>query len=165
MSVKGTQKGTVIPLKNATGADASPLAFYGIEGGTFVEAVANGIAVGVLNPMYEYEERLHPGEGKPEQGICPEGISGGIQIDGIADITAEAGIEKGDLVKVGTETVGDGVGKMAASAGTFADLASGDDPIFIWGIALEASHASVDGTVISVLEMKFVVPATAAETT
>jgi hypothetical protein len=165
MSVKGTQKGTMISLKNATDKNASPYALYGIDGDTFIEADDDGLAVGVLNPMYEWEERLHPGEGKPEMGICPEDVYGGIQIDGIVDVTAEAGISKNDLVKVGTENVGSSDGKMAASAGTFADLASGDEPLFIFGLAMEASHASVEGSVISVLVMKFVVPASAAATT
>jgi hypothetical protein len=165
MSVKGTQKGMMIGLKNATEKNASPYALYGIDGDTFIEASDDGLAVGVLNPMYEWEERLHPGEGKPELGICPEDVYGGIQINGIVDVTAEAGITKNDLVKVGSENVGDSDGKMVASAGTFADLAAGDNPVFIFGIAMEASHATVDGSVISVLVMKFVVPASAAVTT
>ena len=164
MSVKGTQKGTMISLKNATGKDASPYAIYGIDGGDFVAATADGIGVGVLNPMYEWEERLHPDEGKPEQGICPKDVYGGIQIDGIVDVTAEAAIKKGDLVKVGSETVGDSDGKMIASAGTFANLEIGETPLFIFGIALESSDDSVDGTVISVLILKTIIPASAATT-
>jgi len=153
MSVKGTQKGMMIGLKNATEKNASPYALYGIDGDTFIEASDDGLAVGVLNPMYEWEERLHPGEGKPELGICPEDVYGGIQINGIVDVTAEA------------EILGENIEEDVASAGTFADLAAGDNPVFIFGIAMEASHATVDGSVISVLVMKFVVPASAAVTT
>ena len=165
MGIKGTQKGTMLSLKNATEKDASPLAVYAIDGGDFVEADGDSVGIGVLNPMYEWEERLHPGEGKPEQGICPEDVYGGLQISGIADVTAEAAISKGDLVKVGTEKVGDSDGKMVVSAGTFANLVAGDEPLAVLGLALENSHATIDGTVIAVLIMPIVIPAIAAETT